>query len=98
MAESKKQGREFLSEKDFVPLYDAAGEQVGEVPKHWDDDQLPAETTRKAPAKSSGTSSSSRSTAKKTAAKKASSSSSDSGSGDSGSGDSGSGDEGSGNS
>ena len=35
-------GRQFLTEKDFVDVVDAEGNDLPPVPKHWGEDQLPA--------------------------------------------------------
>lgn len=56
MAENTK-GRHLLTEKDFVKVVDAEGNDLPAVPKHWGVDQLPAGAEKKS--KSSGSSSSS---------------------------------------
>lgn len=46
-------GRHFLSEKDFVPIWDKDGNPLPAVPKHWGTDQLPLGATKKKPAEKS---------------------------------------------
>lgn len=52
-------GRHLLTEKDFVSVVDADGNDLPPVPKHWGEEQLPAGAKKKSKAKSSSSSSSS---------------------------------------
>lgn len=58
MAENTN-GRLFLTDKDFVTVVDAEGEELPSVPKHWDEDLLPAGASKKSARSSSTTRSSS---------------------------------------
>lgn len=48
-ATEQPQGREFLANSDFVPIWDAEGNELPPVPKHWSADLLPAGATKKKP-------------------------------------------------
>jgi hypothetical protein len=52
---TQQSGREFLAKSDFVPIWDAEGNELPPVLKHWTADQLPLGATKKKPAAKSET-------------------------------------------